>query len=584
MKKYTKKFHKIMKNRKTKKGIKKNRKTRKIKYGGDPNNELREQQRLKNLFRRTLNNFIIQIKNKNNIKQAVKGIAKLFENNQQINTLIPITESGKPIDKETYSIAKKPVKIYDFVSPITVMLDNLTDVIPREDMIKLLNIYYKNGGNFSNLSSRFKESPIEHEIKKQNVENIKLLLDNNNPFHIIEDGLSEEIKIKLSQLIPNEQIIKTQTEPEVEIVKMTKAEEEPQLQKLQLPYPLPENNEIGYDKKIAPQFWNVIFDEGELLSLREKFMGIYEFDRYTNDQQKRIKICDLLEKLFPGYLTKYVLSYGESAKTLINMNLLNCFITLLYGIILYKLYDTKQDYLFLFKGGRALQLSLVDIIGVKKYFSEDTDILLIPNNNQGGIYDLVKMDNLSCHIGYLIKWFIPDEINIVVSLPSNPKNNNKEITKILYNDGRIYKALSDIGFGEMKEDIKKYFENLSYFPFFIDDFDSIALFITPTMDDMLAEKLYFYAKYFSLKDKLSKNEPITEKKYENITEADCDHFIYKFKRAILHLVDSIIKRDYKETEGMNTKETSRLILRGIIGNFDEYSNEEKERIIEDIYK
>jgi hypothetical protein len=35
---------------------------------------------------------------------------------------------------------------------------------------------------------------------------------------------------------------------------------------------------------------------------------------------------------------------------------------------------------------------------------------------------------------------------------------------------------------------------------------------------------------------------------------------------------------------MNTKETSRLILRGIIGNFDEYSNEEKERIIEDIYK
>jgi hypothetical protein len=266
------------------------------------------------------------------------------------------------------------------------------------------------------------------------------------------------------------------------------------------------------------------------------------------------------------------------------MNLLNCFITLLYGIILYKLYDTKQDYLFLFKGGRALQLSLVDIIGVKKYFSEDTDILLIPNNNQGGIYDLVKMDNLSCHIGYLIKWFIPDEINIVVSLPSNPKNNNKEITKILYNDGRIYKALSDIGFGEMKEDIKKYFENLSYFPFFIDDFDSIALFITPTMDDMLAEKLYFYAKYFSLKDKLSKNEPITEKKYENITEADCDHFIYKFKRAILHLVDSIIKRDYKETEGMNTKETSRLILRGIIGNFDEYSNEEKERIIEDIYK
>jgi len=577
MKKYTRKH----KHRKTKNMLKKNRITRKIKYGGDPNEELQKQQKLKNLFRRTFNNYIIQIKNKNNLKKGIRDLSKMFENNSQINTLIPITETGNPVDKETYSLAKKPVKIYDFVSPVTLILDNLTGIISREDIINILNEYFRNGGNFSNLSSRFKKSPIEHEINKQNVENVKLLLDKANPFHIIEDGLNEETKTKLSQLIPNEQIIQSQPEP---VTSVTKASEEIQMPKLELPYPLPENNEVGYDKSVAPQFWDTIFDKGELLALRGTFMGIYEFDRYTIDQEKRFKICDLLEKMFPGYYTKYVKSFNESAKTLVNVNLLNCFITLLYGIVLYKLYHTNQDYLFIFKGGRALQLSLVDIVGVKKYFSEDTDILIVPNKNQTATYDLVKMANLSGHLGYLIKWFIPEEINIIVSLATNPKNNNKEITKVLYNDERLYKPLSDIGFGEMKEDIKKYFENLSYFPFYVDIFESNSLFITPTMDDILAEKLYFFAKYFTLKNKLAKNEHITEKGYDGITELDCDHFMYKFKRAIYHLVDMTIKRDYKETIGMNTNETQKLILRGIINNFDEYSNEEKEYIIADLYK
>ena len=583
MKKCTRKY----KHRKTKKGLKKNRITKKIKYGGEPNEELQQQQKLKNLFRRTFNNYIIQIKNKKNLKQGLKDLSKMFENNLQINTLIPVTESGRPIDKETYSIAKKPVQIYDFVSPVTVILDNLTGSISREDIIKILDEYYKNGGNFNNLSSRFKESPIEHQIKKQNVENIRILLDKANPFHVIEDGLNEETKIRLAELIPNEQIIQSHPEPETApevVAQVSEVREETSLPKLELPSPLPQDNSVGYDRSTAPEFWNRIFDQGELLALRETFMGMYEFDRYTIDQQKRFKICDLLEKLFPGYYTRYVKNLNETAKTLVNLNILNCFITLLYGIVLYKLYETKQEYLFIFKGGRAIQLSLVDIIGVKKYFSEDTDILIIPNKNQHASYDLVKMENLSGHIGYLIKWFIPEEINVVISLPTNPKNTNKEITKVLYNDNTLYKPLSDIGFGEMKEDIKKYFEDLAYFTFYLDDFEVITLFITPTMDDILAEKLYFFAKYFVLNDKLEKNEQITEKAYENITVGDCEYFMLKFKRAIWHIVDAIILRDYKGTLGMDKKETQRLILRGIISHFDDYSNEEKQRIIEYLYK
>ena len=312
-------------------------------------------------------------------------------------------------------------------------------------------------------------------------------------------------------------------------------------------------------------------------------MRIYDSDRYKDDTKKEINICKILETIVPGYFTKASLNYRETAKTLVNVNILNCFITLFYGMILYRLYDTKQDYLFIFKGGRALQLSLTDIADIGQYFSEDTDILIIPNKFERSSYDLDKMENLSEHIAYLIKWMIPKEITIFVSLPTNPKNNNKYITKLLYNDGKIFKALSDIGFEEINEDIRKYFDSLSYSPIYIDNFDTTSLFITPTLDDMLSEKLFYYTKYFKIKKLLEKGEPIKESKYSDLTKEDCDYLLYKFKRAILKLVEAIIKRDYMGVKDYDKTQTSRLILRGFIGNFEDYTNEEKEETIASIF-
>jgi len=566
VKKFTTKINKIMI-------------TRKNKRGGEPSEEYKQ----KNIFRRGFNNFIIQISNKKNIKQAVNSIIKTFEKNKLINTLIPITMEGKPVDKETYSLAKRPVAIYDFVSPITVIFDNLTGILSDEDIIRILNVYFLNGGNFNNLSSRFKESPFKHEVKKNRINNVKILLNKANPFHIIEDGLDEETKIKLAELIPNEQQI-TSIEPI--------AIEEPVLkpesititnQKLILPSSLPQDNTVGYDRTVVPEFWKPIFQNGEeLLQIREKFMGIYEMDRYTSDIKKRIKICDLLETIIPSYLTKYTLD-RETVKTLINMNILNCFITLFYGMILYQLYDTKQDYLFIFKGGRALQLSLVDIVDIGQYFSEDTDILIIPNSSERVSYDLEKMENLSEHIAYLIKWMIPEEINVFIGLPTNPKNTNKDITKILYNDNKLFKALSDIGFGEIHEDISKFFDNLSYSPFYLDEFETIALFITPTLDDMLAEKLFYYAKYLKYREMIHKREPIMEQEYANLTIEECDRILFKFKRAIVKLVEAILKRDYSDVTDLNTKDSAKLILREFITDYKDYTNQEKEDIVISIF-
>jgi hypothetical protein len=602
-KRYTKKY-------KSKKHLRKGRKTRKNKYGGDPNQEIIDSQARKNRFRNNFKDYIIQITNRKNINKAVNSIITSFNNNNgMINTLIPVSVAGKPLDIKTTK-----TQVVDFVSPITVIFDNATGIVSDEQLIRLLNAYFTNGGNFNNLSSRVKITPFENEVNKRRINNVKILLDKSNPFHIIEDGLSEETRTKLAELIPNEQQIVS--EPELEPEPEHTAPEpapvpETALPKLSLPYPLPEDNKTGYDRSVAPEFWKPIFDNGEeLMLLRETFMTIYESDKYTSDTSKRFIICDLLEKLFPGYLTKYTLGYKESPKTLVTVNVMNCFITLLYGIITYRLFDNKEDYLILFKGGRALQLSLNDIPNVTKYFSEDTDVLIIPNKFHGGVYNLEKMKNLSCHIAYLVKWFIPPEVNIVISLPTL---SSKDITKILYNDDKLYKPLSDVGFGEIKEDIRKYFENPLYFPFYLDTFETITLFITPTLDDILDEKMYYYSKYSNAKNKLKKGEMITERGYEGLTADECDFYMFKFSRSIKQLVNSVIKRDYasldivdnddnskvllpetipdfgkypkKERNAIYNKvnETSRLILRGIISKFDDYSNDEKERILEELY-
>lgn len=574
------------KNKKSKRNCKRNRTTRKNKSGG-----MSEKYQQMNAYRTDFINLINRI-NTNSSRNAIKdfrgNLIRLFGNrNEMINVLIPITETGEPVLFRDISTPNNTKKVYDYVSQIIIIFNNLSNILTQKDLELILNSYFTNGGNFNSLSSRFKLSPFKNELNKQRVVNVRMLLDNANPFHIIEDGLDEETKTELARLIPNEQRIETEPEPEPE-PEQVQAPEPVHIvtyPKLQFSYPLPENNEEGYDRAVAPEFWKPIFNNGEqLLQIRDTFTRIYELSKYTTDIERKPNIiCNILERIVPSYFTPNALSYGQSPKIFITVNILNCFITLLFGMILSTLYETKQDFLFFFKGGRALQLSLVNIPDIVKYFSEDTDILIMPNKFEGITYDKNKMENFSAHIGYLVKWFIPQDINIMVSLPTNPKNLNKDITKLIYNDNKLFKALSDIGFGEISQDIKKYFDNLLFDNFNIEEFNSLALFIIPTIDDMLSEKLYFFSKYFIFNEKLKKNEPINEIGYTNLTSQECDFYMTKFKRAILKLVEAIMKKDYRDTVGLNTRETSKLILRGIIGNFDDYSNEEKENIIMEIY-
>jgi len=618
IKRYTKK-------NKSKKRIKKNTKTRKnkyggdCKYGGDSNSEIVEKQAKKNRFRNNFKDFIIQITNKKNINQAINSIIASFNSNANIiNTLIPVSATGKPLDVKTYT-SKNP--IVDFVSPVTVIFDNITGIVKNSDIIRLLNAYFKNGGNLNSLSSRFKITPIQNEINKGRIDNIKILLDHSNPFHIIEDGLDNETRIKLAELIPTEQkFVSKPSIPEPEPVIPEPVISEPVISEsvmpvipepqhnLTLPYPLPEDNNKGYDRNVAPDFWKPLFQGGEeLIELRKTFMNMYENDKYTDIYFKQLHICNLLEKIFPGYLTRSTLSMNESPKTLVTVNIISCITTLLYGIITYKLYEFQQDYIILFKGGRAIQLTLNDIPNVTKYFSEDTDILIIPNQSVNSEYNLDKMENLSAHIAYLVKWFIPEDINMIVSLPSNPKNTNKEIIKLVYNDDTLYKSLSDIAFGNIPEDIQRYFDHPIYSSFYLDIFETITLYITPTIEDILSEKLYFYTKYSNMKQQLINGTKITEKGYEDVDQEICEFYMHKFYKAIKQVVNSLLKRDYVNKSSdiilpdvdpnfrsysridrdkiyKKVDDMSRSVVKKFMDHFDDFTTEEKERTIIELYK
>jgi hypothetical protein len=62
----------------------------------------------------------------------------------------------------------------------------------------------------------------------------------------------------------------------------------------------------------------------------------------------------------------------------------------------------------------------------------------------------------------------------------------------------------------------------------------------------LDEKIFYIKKYFNFKDQLNAGQKITDPQYSNITIADCDRFIEKFRKAVLSLIFGLYKRRFPE--------------------------------------
>jgi hypothetical protein len=546
-------------------------------------------------------------KSKNQIKTFIKNLNNFFkENNMLINTLINIDANRRPVLKD----------VVDFVSIPTVIMDNITN---NEIKSKLLLLFYENGGNINAYNSLTgKETAFIHAVENRQLENIRILLDPR--YGLSRDNLPDEIKPVFDDIIREpeiqvepqlepireptverqlEQLVEPELEPAVEPIREQVVEpiQEPTVEPIQEPVvePIQERTvvklkvpinvpKVGYNIEVAPRFWRDLFtNKGiDLFALREKIRELLSQDEiHKVIYRKGFKpnawsTCEMVESMFPAYYTRqnpeFQLKTQEQQMDFVNTNTALCIILLLLGIISNTMND--QDYNFIFKGGKSVQFVLSEIQNTAKYISDDIDILI--THNEDIVYNDWKMRNIAEHISFLIKWFLEGIINISLDLPNtNVKTFGKDIVKISYlNSSGRYTALCDVGFGNISENVRPYFEHPQVFRMYNNTLEQELMFRCPNMEAILDEKLYYYLKFIQFRDILRRGSAIHEKGYEDMNTESLNFFIQKFKRSIKAIVDGLILQQ----SGNINQEEQRMLLQFRLNQFNANTNFKEEAI------
>lgn len=324
------------------------------------------------------------------------------------------------------------------------------------------------------------------------------------------------------------------------------------------------------------QFWSPIFSRLELQELKErialinandnintsidefnfrptkanpveyhKYYSVSSIDRTNNFLQrwKQTSMCQIVKHLMKNYDTSSnkVYSSGiyqvqDGPQDTLVFNLILCGVFLIIGIISKKL--EGQNYYLVIKGGKAIQLALRDSIYAENYSSDDIDLIIETVDESKRVEEHVQ--NLAQHIANLIVWLFdsqtfPSQISIM-------ENAEKEIVKLSYKkEVGGYKAISDIGFGELSGDTQPFFseDNLETFETHISQLGQTISFTFPNSKSMLNEKIYLFSKY--IKEKESKHDETCDK--------ECLFLLGKFKRSIFPLLDLEILNTKPELYG-----------------------------------
>ena len=489
----------------------------------------------------------IKDNNPTKIDRSVSEIKNGFKNQKMgINLrILANIDTFQPIDKTNYSLEES--SNIALLPCLVIIYENIPDTKIRK---KLTEAFVKNGGNINLKSSKQNITALSDAIKLKDKSLIQFLKNKDigaSEETLTEDQLSEMNSILTQQLtqVPDEIV-----EPITEVTEPILIEPEIPTTKLIIPTELPTDS--GYPLDIEPEFWIPLFGLNNMFALREKLHSMMINDAGIKMDGTKItdiwSVCKIIQNLIPTYFVpnenkpyrpqgEYGPIFFESPADFTQYNIVLCATLLVFGIISQKM--KQQDYELIFKGGKAIQLVLSHIPGITMYESEDIDILLMPN--EGVIYDEINVKNLSGHIAYLVNWFLtittPVSIKISVLAPNpNNKRANPFIYKLSYTKQYTgFKAISDIDFREIPEMIKPYFERSVDYQFTISELDEKITFKCPDIGSLLDEKLYYYIKYVTFKDLLSKKQQITEPGYETLTIAECNRLLDKFKRAIVNL-------------------------------------------------
>lgn len=248
-----------------------------------------------------------------------------------------------------------------------------------------------------------------------------------------------------------------------------------------------------------------------------------------------------------------------------------CRTLIILGIVSSKMQTTKQDYTIISKGGLSVSLMLSRLTQDQiKVQINDLDFKIIPTTNIP--YVPQHANNLAMHICALVQHLLSQvikrdkgyEMKLLPPTTTGRLVGYKDLVKLsLKPHDSGYIPILDMDFGDYTKD-SKYFNDVLRIDGELPRTDATHLrfpvrFIYQSTRLMLAEKLYYYAQYFFIKEELQNKphgrlraSPFGDMQYDprsgtimhdgnQLTVERCGEFLIKFKKSILLLTAAIIE-------------------------------------------
>jgi hypothetical protein len=422
-----------------------------------------------------------------------------------------VSEGGDEYDKQ-YDYVYNAIKhvVYNIHNPQLKkqILDKILDSLPRENRDTVENLIREIETEKQRKRDAIKKTRKESRRTIRKEEAISLSEQKRKELA----RRQEEEEIKRQQ----ESEIKRQQREELEMMMQEEMELKQQQQEQQeKEMEMQEEMELKIQKE--SNFWIPFFnnDEEELIRFKNNMTWLLDNN----------KICSIIDEDIPSYATMPSNIYEGYDPTQYNSKL--CLIFIILGILSEKLKD--EDISIIFKGGKAVQLVLSKISYAPKYMSDDIDVILLPK--KGSNYNREKFKELASNIGNLIQWIVPT-LSIQISPRQNPDIVKLSLEKEDLNFGR-YKAMADIDFKELPQQIKPYFENTIKFPITVARWGLDLLFECPTIDAMIDEKTYYLIKYNQILD-------VSTQQNDTVKIYDSNFHLTKIYKALKSLIDGLV--------------------------------------------
>lgn len=262
---------------------------------------------------------------------------------------------------------------------------------------------------------------------------------------------------------------------------------------------------------------------------------------------------------------------------------MTCAALMLFGIISSKLQSSGNQFIIVARGGLGIALASSQLPDDKMMMIpvRDLDFKVIKNQMTArGAFDPLAAGALAQNTCSIVQWFlkqiVSDGYDILLGSPQtvNPVGHDAIVKISVKPPSGAFFPILDIAFGYAKD--MQYYNGLSEISGFVPIGGGAQMqvsFIFQNVHLMLTEKLYFYAQYLFLRDKLANinslnkinTTPFGTIAYVRhygaitfngapITIEQCDWFLEKFQRSIHLLTNIIVEADDTAIHGLASKQ------------------------------